>query len=226
MVGWLMQLLVVPMVLFGFVFTCECPVAHAQAGQGMLNSSRPNTGINVWRGKTHAPPKEGHVEGAVVHVYEEGQGASRKIMARIYLYADEVQDNGKHQLKLKEKYAGELTSRVPVSGKGHGKNRDLNLVIDKEMYNNPGWRRRLLLTSSGVTPAGRTVRLVSSAYMTVDADMPPLEDGVFRTNLPGCSDYPDDAVLAEETIEDFDINGNPPPSDWMDYPMSDWETWP
>jgi len=252
------RLIGVSVVLMGVAVTFDLPKNWAVPGQGAVNKSRPSTDkYNVWRGKTLEVPKDGHIEGSIVYVHEVGVGANAKLMARIYLYAAEEDENGEHVVKLVEKYAGELKSRLPSAGKGHGKNRDLNLVFDEEVPDGAGLRRRVLLTASR-TPAGgpaaadRTVRLVTTTYRPAVLGPVPLtesksesacgEDPASDSNtrvepeplpmtkasssLLGCSDYPDDAVLIEETIDEFDVNGEPPPSTWVDYPETEWETWP
>jgi len=257
MVFQFMRLLGASFVLFGTILISDLKTAHARQGQGAVNSARPPVGnkYNVWRGKTHEKPKPGHVAGSIVYVYEEGTGADTKLMAKIFLY-EAVKKNNRtndHKLKLLDTLEGELRTRLPRPGRGHGKNRDLNLVFDTAAKNAPGMRRRIILTVSRppVGPphaAERSMRLVTSTYQSA-ADEPertpePESDpdcgddaadevkptsGIDSKSSPvavGCSDYPDDAVMIEETINAIDVYGTPDPNDpWMDYPETEWEEW-
>ena len=259
MVFHFMRLLGASFVLFGIVLTSDLQTAHAKKGQGAVNSERPHLGnkYNVWRGKTHEKPKPGHVVGSIVYVYEQGTGANTKLMAKIFLYQAKKKpgQTNDHKLDLLETHEGELRSRLPGPGNGHGKNRELNLLFDAAVENAPGLRRRIILTVSRppVGPphaAERSMRLVTSTYgSAANGPEPALEpkpvsdpgcgndatDEVKPTSgiesksssvALGCSDYPDDAVMIEETISAIDGHGTPDPNDpWMDYPETEWDEW-
>jgi len=256
MVSRLMTLLGLPIVLSGLALTCDLQNAYAkkkpdaakEIDKSAVNNARPAMGnqYNVWRGKTHDAPRKGHIEGAVVYIYEVDEGEDVKLMASIFLYEAEWQKKtGAYKLKALPRLTGELRSRLPSSGKGHGKNRYLNLVLDTAVPNSPGLRRRIILTASrsfkgAPNTSERSVRLVTSTYEPKEdpTPSPDREDEVdcgdeVKSNstidskgYTPCSDFPDDAVMIEETITAIDNQGTPDPDDeWMEYPKTEWQDW-